>query len=117
MEHPWISTAPGEFNLDLGFSQTDDQARQNLAQTSEAALPPIVASNAAAAGTDLAGYFTESPGFTAFVRDADTIYHTYTTTWRGLVGYYPILDRVPKGRDEGHDWQTWLRRHDDYGGQ
>jgi len=29
------------------------------------------------------------------------------------MGYYPILDRAPKGRDEGA-FQTWLRRHDEY---
>ena len=23
---------------------------------------------------------------------------------------YPILDRVPRGRDEGTGFQTWLRR-------
>ena len=33
------------------------------------------------------------------------------------MGYYPILDRAPKGRDEGaDDWQAWIRRHDEYGG-
>ena len=29
-----------------------------------------------------------------------TIYHTYSTTWRGLeffMSYYPILDHTPKG--------------------
>jgi hypothetical protein len=24
------------------------------------------------------------------------------------MGYYPILDRVPKGRDEGDAFQTWI---------
>ncbi len=31
--------------------------------------------------------------------------------------YYPVLDRVPKGRDEGEafqNFQTWIRRHDEY---
>jgi predicted dithiol-disulfide oxidoreductase (DUF899 family) len=28
--------------------------------------------------------------------------------------YYPILDRAPKGRDEGEALQTWIRRHDEY---
>jgi predicted dithiol-disulfide oxidoreductase (DUF899 family) len=44
-------------------------------------------------------------------------YHTYSTTGRGiefLMGYYPILDHAPKGRDEGEDWQVWIRRHDEY---
>jgi predicted dithiol-disulfide oxidoreductase (DUF899 family) len=31
-----------------------------------------------------------------------------------LMGYYPILDRAPKGRDEGDGMQLWLRRHDEY---
>ena len=31
-----------------------------------------------------------------------------------LMGYYPILDRAPKGRDEGDGIQTWIRRHDEY---
>ena len=31
------------------------------------------------------------------------------------MGYYAILDRAPKGRDEGG--QVWLRRHDEYDNQ
>ena len=45
------------------------------------------------------------------------MYQTYATTGRGiefLMGYYGILDRAPKGRDEGDDWQVWIRRHDEY---
>ena len=30
------------------------------------------------------------------------------------MGYYLILDRAPKGRDEGEAWQTRIRRHDEY---
>jgi predicted dithiol-disulfide oxidoreductase (DUF899 family) len=29
--------------------------------------------------------------------------------------YYPILDRAPKGRDEGGSSEFWIRRHDEYG--
>ena len=80
-------------------------------------LPPIVEQNARSTGTDVAGYLTESPGFSTFVQDDGAVYHTYSTTWRGLeflMGYYPILDHAPKGRDEGEDWQLWIRRHDEY---
>jgi predicted dithiol-disulfide oxidoreductase (DUF899 family) len=80
-------------------------------------VPPIAEQNARSAGTDVGGYVTESPGFSAFVHDDGTVYHTYSTTWRGLefvMGYYPILDHAPKGRDEGEAWQLWLRRHDEY---
>ena len=117
---PWVSSARTDFNFDLGFSQTEQQSREALAQMTESALPPVVAHNARATGTDLAGYLTESPGFSTFVRDDDTVYHTYSTTWRGLefvMGYYPILDHAPNGRDEGDDWQLWIRRHDEYNGQ
>ncbi len=30
------------------------------------------------------------------------------------MGYYPILDRTPMGRSEENEFQTWLRRHDEY---
>jgi predicted dithiol-disulfide oxidoreductase (DUF899 family) len=31
------------------------------------------------------------------------------------MGYYPILDRAPRGRDEDDGFQLWIRRHDEYG--
>ena len=114
---PWVSSAPTDFNFDLGFSHTEEQGREAVAQMTESGLPPIVEHNARSSGTDIVGYLTQSPGFSAFVRDDDTVYHTYSTTWRGLeflMGYYPILDHAPKGRDEGEAWQLWIRRHDEY---
>ena len=135
---PWVSSSPGNFNYDLGFSQTEEQSREAVAQIKRPrrgaleapgqfsnedwdAFPPIVEQNARSTGTDIPGYLTESPGFSTFVRDGDTVYHAYSTTWRGLefvMTYYPILDHAPKGRDEGEeDWQLWIRRHDEYEGE
>jgi predicted dithiol-disulfide oxidoreductase (DUF899 family) len=120
---PWASSSPSDFNFDMGFSQTEEQSREAVARialpsrTLNAAFPPIVEQNARASGTDVAGYLTESPGFSAFARDGEDVYHTYSTTWRGLefvMTYYPILDHAPKGRDEGEAWQLWIRRHDEY---
>jgi predicted dithiol-disulfide oxidoreductase (DUF899 family) len=121
---PWVSASDSDFNFDMGFSQTEAQAREAVAQvalpaqTLEGAFPPVVAQNARASGTDIAGYLTESPGFSTFVRDGDDVYQAYSTTWRGLevvMTYYPILDHAPKGRDEGaDDWQLWIRRRDEY---
>jgi predicted dithiol-disulfide oxidoreductase (DUF899 family) len=57
--------------------------------------------------------------FVTFARQNDTVYLTYSTGGRGvefLMSYYPILDRVPKGRDEGTAFQTWVQRHDEYEG-
>jgi hypothetical protein len=37
--------------------------------------------------------------------------------WRGvefLMNYYPVLDQVLEGRDEGDAWQTWIRRPGEY---
>lgn len=112
---PWVSTAHTDFNVDFGASAPLDDVRTNLPPGSE--LPPIVAHNAAATGTDIAAYLTQSPVATVFTRAGDTVYQTYATTWRGLeflMGYYPILDRMPHGRAEGAAFQTWLRRHDEY---
>jgi predicted dithiol-disulfide oxidoreductase (DUF899 family) len=30
------------------------------------------------------------------------------------MSYYGILDRTPKGREEGEGFQLWIRRHDEY---
>ena len=114
---PWLSSAGSEFNADLGYSSDADETRAWVAGNLES-LPPIVERNARASGTDIAGYLTESPGFTAFVLEDGVVYQTYATGWRGvefLMGYYPILDRAPKGREEDDGFQLWLRRHDEYG--
>jgi predicted dithiol-disulfide oxidoreductase (DUF899 family) len=83
-------------------------------------MPPIVEHNARATGTYPISYLSEGFGFTASVLDDDVVYHTYSTTARAvefLMGYDAILDRSSKGRDEGESFQTWIRRHDEYGGE
>jgi predicted dithiol-disulfide oxidoreductase (DUF899 family) len=112
----WASSAHSEFNVDLGYSSSEEETRAWVEQ-SLGSLPPIVDVNASASGTDVVGYLTESPGFTAFALDHGVVYQTYQTGWRGLeflMGYYPILDRTPKGRDEDDGFQLWIRRHDEY---
>ena len=113
----WVSSADTQFNVDLGFSASEEQTREWLTPVVEAEMPPIVARNARETGTDMVRYLTESPGFSTFALDDGTVYHTYSTAGRGvefLMSYYAILDRVPKGRDEGDAWQMWIRRHDEY---
>jgi predicted dithiol-disulfide oxidoreductase (DUF899 family) len=113
---PWVSSANSEFNLDLGYSSSEEQTREWVAPIAEA-LPPIAERNAGESGTDLVGYLTQSQGFSSFVLDHGAVYHTYSTGARGvefLMGYYGILDRTPKGRDEGDAFQVWIRRHDEY---
>jgi predicted dithiol-disulfide oxidoreductase (DUF899 family) len=113
---PWVSSANSEFNADLGYSSSEEETRAWVTQNL-GSLPPIVERNASASGTDVVGYLTESPGFSAFVMADGAVYQTYSTGWRGvefLMGYYPILDRAPKGRDENDGFQLWIRRHDEY---
>jgi predicted dithiol-disulfide oxidoreductase (DUF899 family) len=128
----WASSYGNDFNVDFGVSVADDAAPEGIPQlqanevaafplVSDAAvregLPPVVTENAAATGTDVAGYFREGHGVSTFVRDGATVYHCYSSYARGtefLMGYYAILDRVPEGRNEG-DARMWLRRHDEYG--
>jgi len=115
---PWVSAANTDFNFDFGASAAQEPLRPP--GFDEDGLPPVVAQNAAAAGTDIPGYLSESPAVSVFTLTGGAVYQTYATTWRGvefLMNYYPILDRVPKGRDEGDAWQTWLRRHDEYDSQ
>jgi predicted dithiol-disulfide oxidoreductase (DUF899 family) len=114
---PWASSANSRFNTDLGYSTSEPATRAWVEQSLDS-LPPIVERNASASGTDVVGYLTESPGFSAFVLEDGVVYQTYQTGWRGLeflMGYYPILDRTPKGRDEDDGFQLWIRRHDEYG--
>ncbi|HEY1511910.1 MAG TPA: DUF899 domain-containing protein [Solirubrobacteraceae bacterium] len=114
---PWVSSAETDFNFDFHASQTAEAAHEMVKPMEDAGMPPILSHMATTTGTDVAGYLSEAPGLSAFALEDGTIYHTYSCTSRGLeflMGYYPILDRAPLGRNEGERTQTWLRRHDEY---
>ncbi len=114
---PWVSSADSDFNFDFGYSYTDEQVREHMGSML-ADPPPILRQMAADTGTDVPGYVSEGPGMSAFVLSDGSVYHTYSTGGRGLeflMGYYPILDRAPKGRDEDDSAPFWIRRHDEYG--
>lgn len=109
---PWVSSAGSDFNIDLGASHTEEQLASFLAGD----IPPVVAHLAKECGTDPAGYLAEEPALTAFALSDGAVYQTYSTYNRGLevmMGFYPLLDRVSKGRDEGGS-DFWIRRHDEY---
>jgi hypothetical protein len=74
---PWVSSASSEFNIDLGFSSSQEQTREWAVPMLEQ-LPPIAARNARETGTDVVGYLTESFGFSAFVLDDGAVYQTYS---------------------------------------
>src|SRR5438876_9397792 len=121
---PWASSLGGDFNADFSVSFTEEQQRKGLieynyehgghAMDETAAVPEVVAKNAAMAGTDAATYTRERPGMSAFVLEDGIVYHTYSTYARGLDGLwgmYQRLDRAPRGRNETDVW--WVR-HDEY---
>jgi predicted dithiol-disulfide oxidoreductase (DUF899 family) len=133
----WASSYDSDFNYDFGVSASQPVTRGPVAPPREAnelallklineqpsireSLPLVTAQNAAATGTDLDGYFSEGHGVSTFAQEGGTVYHCYSSYARGtefLMGYYAILDRAPKGRDEGGQPMSWLRRHDEYHNQ
>jgi predicted dithiol-disulfide oxidoreductase (DUF899 family) len=130
----WASSYESDFNFDFGVSAGEGMTHDPAVLRPEANelvllkllrdqpavrenLPLITTQNASSTGTDLDGYFSEGHGISTFARDSDTVYHCYSSYARGtefLMGYYAILDRAPKGRDEGDQVMSWLRRHDEY---
>ena len=109
----WASAGGTDFNLDIGFTSTEEQLKPFL----EGEIPPVVEQMAKASGTDPKGYVTEVPGLSAYAQEDGTVYRTYVTTARGLeptMAYYFLLDRTAKGRDEKPEEPHWLRRHDEY---
>jgi predicted dithiol-disulfide oxidoreductase (DUF899 family) len=128
----WASSHGNDFNFDFGVSAPDasHKATPPLVANEVAVvpllsdqqfrdnLPPVVAQNASSTGTDVAGYLSEGHGFSVFAREGDDVYHCYSTYTRGtefLMSFYPILDRVPKGRAEDGPMGVWLHRRDEYG--
>ena len=130
----WASSHENDFNFDYGVSAREAMTPDPVAPLLEANelrllkllgeqpavrenLPFVTARNASATGTDLDGYFSEGHGLSTFAREGDVVYHCYSSYARGtefLMGYYAILDRAPKGRDEGDQPMGWLRRRDEY---
>jgi predicted dithiol-disulfide oxidoreductase (DUF899 family) len=110
---PWVSTSASDFNFDFAVSHTAEQVAPFL----EGEVPPTIARLATDCGTEPAGYLSEGPGLSAFALEEGVVYHTYSSYARGLevmLAFYPLLDRVPKGRDEGDPPEFWIRRHDEY---
>jgi predicted dithiol-disulfide oxidoreductase (DUF899 family) len=101
----WVSSGDCDFNRDFGVSFTKEE----------------VASGAKAYnfGTTVP-HGEENPGLSFFYKDpSGTVFHTYSTYGRGLegmLGTYTLLDRAPKGRDEGGlpMPMAWVRHHDKY---
>jgi predicted dithiol-disulfide oxidoreductase (DUF899 family) len=112
---PWASSEGSDFNYDFEATHTEEQIAPFLEGGNLGPVPEL----AAACGTDPAGYIVEGPGLSAFALSDGVVHHTYSTYARGLeimLGFYGLLDRAPKGRNEGDPPELWIRRHDEYEG-
>ena len=114
---PWCSSFGSDFNYDFHVTLNE-------------AVAPVEYNYAAKAELESKGesYFTqgETHGVSAFLRQGERIFHTYSTYARGadlLVGTYNYLDLTACGRQE--DWESppgrsdgpfmsWIRHHDRY---
>ncbi|MFG6117812.1 DUF899 domain-containing protein [Thalassobacillus sp. B23F22_16] len=116
---PWYSSYDSNFNYD--FHATLDESVAPIEYNY------LTKDELVQKGVPLeAGQSMEVPGVSAFLRDGEKIYHTYTTYARGtdlLLGTFNYLDLTALGRQE--DWEkppgrsdgngnSWLRRHDEY---
>src|ERR1017187_5526006 len=120
----WASSSESDFNFDYGVSVGDGMTHRPAApllKSNELGLlklqneqPRIAIEIASASGTNPKGYLSEGHGFSTFTREGDTVYRCYSSYARGtefLMGYYPILDRAPKGRNEGEGATRLGRQH------
>ena len=100
---PWVSSYESDFNSDFGVSFSEaDLAKGSVFYN----FTEIAAAQA----------HDELPGLSAFIREDNGVYHTYSSYARGpeeLIGTLMILDRAPKGRNEKRT-MDFVRRHDEY---
>jgi predicted dithiol-disulfide oxidoreductase (DUF899 family) len=123
---PWASSFGSDFNHEHQVTFTEDQWESGAMEYNwrKADYRPQAGESAGydewaagVVGTDWATYRREGPGMSAFVREDDVVYHTYSAYERGLDGLwgmYQWLDRAPLGRNETG---MWWRRHDEYDGK
>ena len=104
---PWVSSAGSDFNFDYRVSFSEGDLESGSVEYNFERQP-----------VGARGDNEESPGLSAFVKDADgTVYHSYSGYARGiepLIGTLMILDRAPKGRNEQDHIMDFVRRHDEY---
>jgi predicted dithiol-disulfide oxidoreductase (DUF899 family) len=99
----WVSSGNTDFNFDYHVSFTPEEEAKKKAFFNYKVQDP---------GS------SDREGASVFYKDPKgNVFHTYSTYARGIdmvnVAYH-YLDLVPKGRDEGDQGPSWLRRHDEY---
>ncbi|ATN33500.1 thioredoxin [Rhizobium sp. ACO-34A] len=101
---PWVSAFSNDFNRDFHVSFTPEELASGHVTYNFMETPTAQAHD-------------ELPGLSSFYSDAaGNVFHTYSSYARGpeeLIGTLMILDRAPKGRNEGST-MDFVRRHDEY---
>jgi predicted dithiol-disulfide oxidoreductase (DUF899 family) len=109
---PWLSSFNNDFNYDFHVTLDKDSGsvEYNFANAGELVKAGKLWSEKG-----------ELPGLSVFLREGDTVFHTYSTYQRGLdllLNTYNYLDLTPLGRQEEDDRiQGWVRHHDRYGAE
>jgi len=101
----WLSSGGTDFNFDFHVSFTPEEEAKKKAFFNYQMQDPDS---------------SDREGVSVFYKDPKgNVFHTYSTYARGIDTVntaYHYLDLVPKGRDEGDQGPSWVRRHDEYGG-
>ena len=103
----WVSSFDSTFNYDFHVSIDPSVTPVEYNYRDQVQLE-----KADVAWRDWSG---EQPGMSAFAREGDEVFHTYSAYSRGLDGLWTMwqwLDRAPLGRNEGD--MSWFHRHDEY---
>jgi predicted dithiol-disulfide oxidoreductase (DUF899 family) len=115
---PWYSSHGSLFNYDFHVSH---DASVRPVEYNYKTYDELVRENPA-----WEGWAGEEHGVSAFLRDGDRVFHTYSSYGRGteyLMGTYHWLDLTARGRQEDFELpprrgddpiMSWLRRHDEY---
>lgn len=110
-EFPYVSTYGSEFPFDFGLAMTEEQAEQ-VPEVKELIDDPPgwLQEWSGQIGAELEDGLREAPGWIAFARENDTVYHTYTVTAPDpfVAPYYSfLLERTPEGPsdDEPRVWR------------
>jgi predicted dithiol-disulfide oxidoreductase (DUF899 family) len=99
----WVSSGGSDFNFDYQVSFTEQQMQGDVDYNYGRRKFPA----------------SDAPGVSVFLRDGDSVFHTYSSFGRGidmLNTAYHYLDLVPKGRDEEGlpSTMAWVKFHDQY---
>jgi predicted dithiol-disulfide oxidoreductase (DUF899 family) len=103
---PWYSAFGSDFNYDFHVTSDEEVAPAEYNYKDRAALEQAGLTH------NLSG---EQPGVSVFLRDGETVFHTYSAYARGLdllLGTYNYLDLTPLGRQDPPGGVITFKYHD-----